>query len=76
MCSQMLVDWMLNSWEHCEDYEEEAKFLGDIRYAKVMQDWVEDVDHFRIEIELSYHKSPEIAEYRMKVWICRKLVKA
>lgn len=70
---KVLIDWLLNSWEHCEDISSDALMLMEsLSFDKkneqniiqelnqMMEAWIDNEDNIRIEIELNYHKDPEV----------------
>lgn len=77
---KVLLDWMLNSWEHCEDVKFEAEDLVEgnfeaeaeeqillaAKVSNLMRDWIDNVGGKRLKITMNIvsEGSPEEEEIK------------
>ncbi len=65
-----LIDWMINSYEHCESIQEDAEFILNENpelttkenLQNLMQNWLDNKDGIRINIALGSIKEEDVKE--------------
>lgn len=72
---KQIIDYLLNSYQHCESIKEDAKFLAEATQSnlalmeQLITDWIHNKENVRLDLELNYAKNSEFYEEQLKKFI-------